>query len=74
MLVNKLEVLEQLPNEKLIKKAEQAIVKKDAVILSEAKQAQADYLLTLDIKHFKTKKAKKFVMPTQIVTPKELLQ
>lgn len=73
MLAKKLEVIKQTPKENLVNQAEIVIIKKDAVILAEAKQTRSDYLLTLDVKHFKTEAASKFVKPTEIVTPKELL-
>jgi len=52
MLTKKLVVLDQDPDEKEIKKAQKVIIKKDAVILAEAKQSKCDYLVTLDKKHF----------------------
>jgi predicted nucleic acid-binding protein len=74
LLVDKVKIVKQKPDESLIKKAKRAIVEKDAVILAEAKQAKSDYLITLDKKHFFTEKAKNFVKPCQIVTPKMLLE
>ena len=73
MLVAKLEIIEQKPDLKLIEKAKKAIVEKDAVILAEAKQAKADFLVTLDRNHFLTEKAKNFIKPVKIVTPKMLI-
>ena len=73
MLVAKLEIIEQKPDIKLIEKAKKAIVEKDAVILAEAKQAKADFLVTLDRNHFLTEKAKNFIKPVKIVTPKMLI-
>ncbi|MBU1110738.1 PIN domain-containing protein [Patescibacteria group bacterium] len=73
-LVEQITIFEQKLDTKIIESARKAIVEKDAVILAEAKQASSNYLLTLDIKHFKTKPAQDFAKPTQIVTPKELLR
>lgn len=74
LLIEKVRIIKQKPDKKLINKAKKAIVEKDAVILAEAKQAKTDFLITLDKKHFFTKKAKNFVKPCQIVTPKMLLE
>lgn len=70
LLVQKLEILKQEPDHKLIQKAKNVIAKKDAVILAEAKMAKADYLITLDRKHFLTSKVIKFLKPKKIFTPK----
>ena len=72
-LVKVVKILNQQPDDELVNKAKQAIIEKDVVILAEAKQAKCDFLLTLDKKHFVTESAKKFVFPTKIVTPKNLL-
>lgn len=69
VLVNKLEILPQMPDKELIRKAKKAIVEKDAVILSEAKKAGCDYLITLDKKHFLTPKVALFLKPQIVVTP-----
>ena len=66
-------ILEYLPDKRLIERAKQVIVSKDAVILAEAKQSRSDFLLTLDHKHFQTDQVKKFIAPTRVVTPKDLL-
>ncbi|MBU0569967.1 PIN domain-containing protein [Patescibacteria group bacterium] len=70
MLTKKLIISKQLPNNKLITKAEKVIVKKDAVILAEAKQSEASFLITLDRKHFLTTKVKNFLKPQKVLTPK----
>ena len=57
-----------------INKAEEVIAKKDAVILSQAKQARTNFLVTLDKRHFLKAKATKFISPTKVLTPKDLLQ
>lgn len=69
VLVNKLEILPQIPDKESIKKALEIIVDKDAVILSEAKKASCDYLVTLDKKHFLTHKVALFLEPQIVVTP-----
>ena len=66
--------LDQQPEECSIKKAQQAIHEKDAVILAEVKQNTCDIVVSLDIKHFFTKEARAFLKPTQIMTPKEVIE
>ena len=73
MLAERLVVLNQVPDEGLIKKAENVIVKKDSVILAEAKQAKVDYLVTLDRRHFLKPKVEEFLLPKKVVTPKMFL-
>jgi len=73
LLVGQLEVLDQKPNPKLIEKARRVIVKKDAVILAEAKKSKCDFLITLDKKHFFPRSVAKFIKPQKILTPKMLL-
>lgn len=72
-LIELVEVLDQLPDDRLIQQAKQVIVAKDAVILAEASQARTGFLLTLEKKHFQTDPVKNFLVPTRIVTPKDLL-
>lgn len=74
MLVSKIKILEQTPNNKQIRQAEKVIVKKDAVILAEAKQANTDYLVSLDKKHFMSPSVEKFLGETKILTPKMLIE
>ncbi|MDP2860363.1 MAG: PIN domain-containing protein [bacterium] len=69
LLARLIEIPSQKPNKTLIAKAEKAIVKKDAVILAEAKQAKTDMFITLDKKHFLTDSAKSFLIPQKIITP-----
>jgi putative PIN family toxin of toxin-antitoxin system len=73
-LARKVNIVDQEPDEQLIKRAKKAIVEKDAVILAEAKQAKTDYLVTLDKKHFLTSKTRDFLKPQYPVTPKILIQ
>lgn len=73
MLVKKLKILDQIPDDNLINKTKKIIVVKDAVILAEAKNSQCEFLITLDKKHFLTVKVAKFLDPAKAVTPKELL-
>ena len=74
MLVSKMKILKQLPDKKLIKKAQKVIVQKDSVILAESKKSRSDFLVTLDKKHFLTKKAGKFLTPQKVLTPKMLIE
>src|SRR3989344_5786462 len=73
LLVLKLKIIKQFPQDKIIKKAEKATVFKDAVILAEAKQSKADTLVTLDRKHLLTKQAERYLAPAKIMTPKMLI-
>ena len=73
MLAGKLNILDQKPNEKRILEARKVIAEKDAVILAEAKEA-ADFLVTLDKKHFLTKSVEKFLIKQRVLNPKMLLE
>lgn len=73
MLVNKVKILKQVPDNRLIKKAQKVIVEKDSVILAESKQSDSGFLVTLDKKHFLTKQAEKFLFPQKVLTPKMLI-
>ena len=67
LLVNKLTILDQLPDEKSLGRARKVIVEKDATILAEARQAKTDFLVTLDKKHFLTPAVVKFLLiPPQV--------
>lgn len=48
MLVDKMIIIEQIPDSRLASRARNVIVKKDATILASAKQAKTDFLVTLD--------------------------
>lgn len=74
LLVDKITIYDQLPSDADIKKAKIVIAEKDAVILSEAKQAQTSFLVTLDRKHFMTKEVANFLKPQKALTPKELIE
>lgn len=74
MLVDKIEILKQLPDKKLIKKAQKVIIEKDSVILAESKQSKANFLVTLDKKHFLTNPVVKFLAPQKVLTPKMLIE
>lgn len=74
LLVSKIDITDQIPNEKLITQAKKVIAQKDAVILAEAKQCKAQFLLTLDKKHFLTTEVVKFLKPQQVTTPKILFE
>ena len=74
MLAGKLKILDQKPNEKRILEAQKVIAEKDAVILAEAKKSKADFLVTLDKKHFVTKSVEKFLIKQRVLNPKILLE
>ena len=73
-LVKKSQILSQLSDRKLIKQAKKVIVKKDAVILAEAKRVQADFLITLDKKHFLKDEVRRFIKDAKICTPGEFIE
>ena len=73
MLVEQITVLDRLPDQKLIARAKEVIVQKDAVILAEAREAKCDLLITLDKKHFLTSAVAKFLKPKKALTPKMIL-
>lgn len=73
MLVGKLKIITQFPDDKLVSIAKRVIAQKDAVILAEAKKAKTDFLVTLDKKHFFTPKVLRFLQKKKVVTPKMLI-
>lgn len=74
MLADKLEILKKLPDTKLIIKTKKIIAGKDSVILAESHKSKADFLVTLDRKHFLTDSVAKFLKPQRALTPKLLIQ
>ncbi len=74
MFVGKIEILDQVPKDKLIKKAKKVIAEKDSVILSESKNSKANILVTLDKKHFLTSSVARFLFPQKALTPKMLIE
>lgn len=74
VLADKLKIINLSINYSLAKKAGKIIVKKDVFILCQAKQSKADYLITLDKKHFLKEEVRQFIRPTLILTPKEFLK
>ncbi len=73
MLAAKTKILDQEPDNEAILVAKKVIVEKDAVILAESKKTKADYLVTLDRKHFMTAAVSNFLAPQKVVTPKDLI-
>lgn len=61
------------PKPETVKVAEAAIHVKDAPILAAAIAVKADVLLTLDRKHFLTKKVTDFAQPMKVMTPGDWL-
>lgn len=74
MLADKLEILKQLPNSKLIQRAKKVIAEKDRIILAESYKSKANFLVTLDRKHFLTESVAKFLRPQKALTPKMLIK
>lgn len=56
------------------KKLGKIINEKDALVLAGAEKSKVDYLVTLDKKHFFTKKVKLAKLPFEIVTPGQLIE
>lgn len=73
-LIEKITILDQRPNQRLIAQAKKVIVEKDAVILAEAKQSKIPIIMTLDRKHFFTPSVAFWIKPQHIVTPKMFLE
>ncbi|MBM3208731.1 type II toxin-antitoxin system VapC family toxin [Candidatus Shapirobacteria bacterium] len=69
-----IKIVEQRPDDRLIQQAQKFIVEKDAVILAEAKNSKADFLVTLDKKHFLQESVKNFLSPQKVLAPKGLLE
>ena len=74
MLVEKIEIINQLPDDKLIEKAKKIIAQKDSNILAESKNSKANFIVTLDKKHFLTVSVAKFLRPQKVLTPKMLIE
>lgn len=74
MLVNKIKIIKQLPDDRLIKRAQKVIVDKDSVVLAESKKSDAHFLVTLDKKHFLTDSVAQFLKPQKALTPKMLIE
>ena len=74
MLVGKITIIQQLPNSQLIEKAKKVIVEKDSIILAESYKSKADFLVTLDRKHFLTESVAKFLKPQKALTPKMFIE
>lgn len=62
------------PSVEEISTCEKVIFPKDAPILAAAKKSKADYLVTLDKKHFFRPKVIDFAKPLKIITPKDLIK
>lgn len=62
------------PINREIKQYYQIINQKDAHVLAAAKKYQVNYLITLDKKHFFSKKLEQSKLPFEIITPKQFLQ
>lgn len=70
LLDKRLTVLKVTPNQKEILKVEKVIDKKDAPILSDAKNSKVQILLTLDQKDFLKPLVEKYLKPKKVMTPK----
>lgn len=66
------EVVED-PSRQAVREAARVIHHKDAPILAAARQADVDYLITWNTRHFHTAPVRAFV-PFSVVTPGEFLQ
>lgn len=70
LLAKHLKILKVMSTQKEILKAEKVIVKKDAPILSDAKNSDVQILLTLDQKDFLKPPVENYFKPKKIMTPK----
>lgn len=61
------------PSEKVLARYEAAIHPKDVPVLAAAVEAQTDYLVTLDRKHFLTASARSHAPGVKILTPGDFL-
>ena len=61
------------PPAKAVEKAANLVDRKDAAILAAAMESEADYLITLDRKHFLKRKARNNI-PLAVCTPAEFLK
>ncbi len=64
----------KLPTEEEIKKYRSLIATKDVHVLATAIKSKAEFLLTLDRKHFMTPKIKKAQLPIKILLPGNFLK
>lgn len=64
----------RLPKEEEIEKFRSLIATKDVHVLATAVKSRADFVLTLDRKHFMTPKIKKAKLPIRILLPGDFLQ
>lgn len=64
----------KIDKKKVEKEYQKMMNRKDSFVLAGAKKAKVNYLVTLDRKHFFTKKVKQARLPFQILTPGELLR
>ncbi len=61
------------PPAKIVEKAASLVARKDAAILAAATEAEVDYLITLDRKHFLRKRVRHHI-PVKLCTPAEFLR
>jgi putative PIN family toxin of toxin-antitoxin system len=62
------------PEVESIYECEAVIEKKDAPVLAAALNSQADFLITLDRKHFLNQKVANFIKPMEILTPGDFIK
>lgn len=64
----------RIDKEKALRNFGEAINPKDALILEGVRKARADYLVTLDRRHFFTRKVEELKLPFEIVTPGRIIE
>ena len=64
----------KIDKDKAKKKFEKIINEKDALVLAGAEKSRVDYLVTLDRKHFFTKKVRQAKFSFKIITPGQLIE
>ena len=62
------------PTEEMLSKYNDIIALKDRHVLASALECKADFLITLDQKHFQTEVIRQANLPITIMTPKEFLE
>ena len=70
MLVEKLNIIENIPTDKEIVQAKKVIAEKDSAILAQFLKSGCTHLITLDRRDFLQEKVLEFVKPKQIWTTK----
>lgn len=74
LLVENLEIIDRLPTKQQIRAAQRVIVEKDAIILASGIISKADFIVSLDRKHFLKESVIEYIKPQKVVIPKMLIK